>query len=419
MHAKSLTWSQRDLAVQRHISIVTETYPPEINGVALTLAQLVSGLRMQGHAVSVVRPRQKRFDGLRCGYDPRVTLVPGLPLPGYRGLRVGLPAGRMLRRCWTEHHPDVVYVATEGPLGWSAVSTAQLLGIPVFSGFHTNFHNYSRYYHAGWLRFLILGYLHRFHSRTVGTIVASVDLRERLRAMGLKNVRVLDRGVDSRLFTPERRSAALRRRWCASDDDLVVLYVGRVAPEKNLGLAIESYRAMKRLNRSVKFVIVGDGPLRAALQQKHPALIFCGVHTGADLAEHYASADVFLFPSETETFGNVTLEAMASGLAVVAYDYAAARMHITDGETGVLVPYGRSSRFVDAAVKLAREPQCFTKIRQQARERAVTLDWQGVVDRFARILIGALQEDHAANAEPASEMIDAMDRATGAALTAH
>jgi len=407
MHAKSLTSFQRGALVQRHISIVTETYPPEINGVALTLAQLVRGLRLQGHAVSVVCPRQKSFDVPRCGYDPRVTLVPGLPLPGYRGLRVGLPAGRMLRRCWTEHHPDVVYVATEGPLGWSAVSTARLLGIPVFSGFHTNFHNYSRYYHMGWLRFLILRYLHRFHRRTVGTIVASVDLRERLQAMGLKNVRVLGRGVDSQLFTPERRSAALRRRWGASDDDLVVLYVGRVAPEKNLGLAIESYHAMKRLNHSVKLVIVGDGPLRAALQQKYPALIFCGVHTGRDLAEHYASADVFLFPSETETFGNVTLEAMASGLAVVAYDYAAARMHITDGKTGVLVPYGDARQFVAAACRLADTLHSLVKMRRCARAHAAALDWQGVVDRFAEVLVSALDPNHAASGEVGADAMGA------------
>jgi len=406
MHAKHRTWSQPDATTQRHICIVTETYPPEINGVALTLAHLVKGLRLRGHTVSVVRPRQ-RSDDPSLPYGPRVTLVPGLPLPAYRGLRVGLPAGGVLRRCWTEHLPDVVYVATEGPLGWSAVRTAQRLSIPVFSGFHTNFHSYSQHYHAGWLRFLIFRYLCRFHNRTVGTIVASVDLRDRLQAMGLKNVNVLGRGVDSRLFSPERRSSALRRMWRASDNDLVVLYVGRVAPEKNLGLAIESYRAMQQVNNTVKFVVVGDGPLRATLQKKHPDLIFCGVHKGEELAQRYASADVFLFPSETETFGNVTLEAMASRLVVVAYDYAAARMHITQGETGVLVPYGDARCFVAAACELARAPHSLAKIRRQARAHATFLDWQGVVDRFARLLMSALDHDHAASAEVGPNAIGA------------
>jgi glycosyltransferase involved in cell wall biosynthesis len=400
-HANHLAWSPYDAASQRHICIVTETYPPEINGVALTLAHLVNGLRQQGHTASVVRPRQQNFDGSSRSYDPAVTLIPGLPLPGYKGLHVGLPASGVLRRCWTRHRPDVVYVATEGPLGWSAVGVARRLRIPVFSGFHTNFHSYSEHYHLGWLRFLILRYLRRFHNRTAGTIVASLDLRDRLQTIGLKNVSVIGRGVDSRLFTPKRRSSALRRLWCASEDDLVMLYVGRLAPEKNLGLAIESYRAMQRVNNAVKFVIVGDGPLRAALQTRHPDLIFCGVHKGEELAKRYASADVFLFPSETETFGNVTLEAMASGLMVVAYDYAAARMHITHGETGMLVPYGDSQAFVRAAGKLACEPQSIAKMRSQARAHAAAFDWQRVVDRFATLLTGVLDQHDSASTEVA------------------
>ena len=168
----------------------------------------------------------------------------------------------------------------------------------------------------------------------------------------------------------------------------MALYVGRLAPEKNLNLAIESYRAMQRVNATVKFVLVGDGPLRAALQKKHPDLIFCGMRTGERLAEHYASADVFLFPSETETFGNVTLEALASGLAVVAYDYAAARLHIKNGVNGILVPYGEALAFVDAAAKLARAPQALADMRQQARQHAAYLDWQGVIKRFAAFLLG-------------------------------
>jgi glycosyltransferase involved in cell wall biosynthesis len=133
----------------------------------------------------------------------------------------------------------------------------------------------------------------------------------------------------------------------------VTLYVGRLAPEKNLGLAIDAYRAMQRVNGAMTFVVVGDGPMRAALQQRHLDLIFSGLRTGDDLARHYASADVFLFPSETETFGNVTPEAIASGLVVVAYDYAAAHSHIKDGTTGVLAPLGDARAFVDAAVHVA------------------------------------------------------------------
>jgi glycosyltransferase involved in cell wall biosynthesis len=380
----------------RHICVITETYPPEVNGVAFTLARLVDGLSARGHAVSVVRPRQQASDrpDYRCG--PNVTLVPSLPFPWYRDLQVGIPAGGLLRNCWTEHRPDVVYVATQGPLGWSAVRTARRLGIPVFSGFHTNFHSYSKYYGASWLRPVIVRYLRRFHNRTHGTLAPSIDVRDRLQASGFKNVYVLDRGVDSQLFTPERRCPELRCSWGVPETGLAMLYVGRVAPEKNLRVAVAAYRAMQGFCGASKFVIVGDGPFRATLQKEHHDLIFCGVRTGVDLARHYASADVFLFPSETETFGNVTLEAMASGLVVVAYDYAAARMHIANGETGVLVPCGASQAFVGAAAYLARARQSLHKMRWQARAYARSIDWRQVVEKFETLLTGALVRTHPA-----------------------
>jgi glycosyltransferase involved in cell wall biosynthesis len=155
----------------------------------------------------------------------------------------------------------------------------------------------------------------------------------------------------------------------------------------------------------VKFVLVGDGPLRAGLQKKHPDLIFSGVHTGEQLARHYASADIFLFPSETETFGNVTLEAMASGLVVVAYDYAAAHLHIHDGETGVLARYGDAEGFVDAAAKVARQPQRLVEIRRQARRHAAAIDWQLVVKRFAALLTEDLKPNRAAAKENTSSSL--------------
>jgi glycosyltransferase involved in cell wall biosynthesis len=385
----AMTKAPQRAARRRHLCIVTETYPPEVNGVAMTVARLVDGLRARGHMVSVIRPRQRIADGYGGGIDFRVTLVRGLPLLGHTGVQFGLPAGGMLRRAWTRYRPDAVYVATEGPLGWSAVRAAQRLSIPVLSGFHTNFHSYSQYYGAGWLQPVILRYLRAFHNRTQGTLVPCNDLRLQLQELGIDNVHVLARGVDTQLFHPERRSAAVRSHWGVSDHDVVALYVGRVAPEKNLRLAVAAYRAMKQCNKAVQFVVVGDGPFRATLQKEHPDVRFCGLLTGERLATHYASADVFLFPSETETFGNVTLEAMASGLAVVAYDYAAAKTHITSGKTGIVVPHGDGNGFAAAAARLVREPKLLAAIRRQARTAVATVDWQRVVERFETLLMNA------------------------------
>ena len=370
------------------VCVVTETYPPEINGVALTLARLVDGLRARGHDVSLVRPRQSAADGVRAGDAPGLTLVPGVPLPGYGGLLMGLPATGVLRERWRECPPDAVYVATEGPLGWSAVRAAHALAVPVLSGFHTNFHLYVGHYRGRWLAGGVARYLRRFHNRTSGTVVATADLRDQLEASGFANVHVLGRGIDSRLFSPARRSADLRRAWGTSAGDLVALYVGRLAPEKNVEVAVTAYRAMQAHPRVRRLVLVGDGPVRAVLERAHPDLLFCGAVTGERLAVHYASADVFLFPSETETFGNVTIEALASGLAVVAYDYAAARQHVVHGETGLLVPHGDRAAFIAAAAGLPVRPD-LVRMRRRARASVAELGWERVVQRIETLLFAA------------------------------
>ena len=385
--------ADRGVRRRRHFSIVTETYPPEINGVALTLGHLVGGLRDRGHAVSVIRPRQHAWDAAHSHDDPTTTLVRAVPLPGCAGPQMGLPAAGALGIRWTRYRPDALYVATEGPLGYSALRTARRLRVPVFSGFHTNFHGYVRHYGAAWLRPVALRYLRHFHNLTDGTIAATSDLRDRLDALGFANVAVLGRGVDAALFCPERRSVALRQSWGVSARGLVALHVGRIAPEKNLALAVDAYRAMLRLDPAVRCVMVGDGPLRPALQREHPDLIFTGALTGEQLAAHYASADLFVFPSETETFGNVTLEALASGLAVVAYDYAAARLHVTHGESGVLVPCGDSRAFVAEAAALVRCPERLAALRRQARRAIADVAWPRVVERFESILTGAPERD--------------------------
>jgi len=377
------------VVVASHVCFVTETYPPEINGVASTLAQLESGLRARGHRVSVVRPRQPAVDTPGRRRAPGSVLVPGVRLPGYKGLRMGAPAGATLRALWRVKRPDAVYVATEGPLGWSAVRAGAALGIAVYSGFHTNFDRYMRHYGAGWLQRPIAAYLRRFHNRTAGTMVSTPHLRAELQAAGFERLHILGRGVDARRFDPARRSAELRAAWGAGEDDLVILYVGRLAPEKNVELAIEAYRAMQRVcGAALRFVVVGDGPLGAALGDAHPDLVFRGFRTGDELAAHYASADLFLFPSETETFGNVTLEAMASGLAVVAYDCAAAQVHVEDGVTGVLARPGDARGFVGAAVALAGRREVLPGMRRRARAAMEAVDWPRVVERFEQLLLG-------------------------------
>jgi len=367
------------------IAVVTETYPPEINGVANTMRHLVQGLARRGHRLTLIRPRQRRDRDTRASVDPadpavEQYLVPGLPLPGYRGLRFGLPVYWRLRRRWQREAPDAVYIATEGPLGRAALEAARQLDIAALTGFHTQFHKYSRFYGLGLLMQPIARSLRRFHNRSDGTLVPTSMLGRELEHQGFEAVHVFSRGVDTRLFSPDRRSSALRARWGCDDSTLVVLYVGRIAAEKNIGLALEAFQAIAQRRPEARFVLVGDGPESNRLGARHPSYIFSGAKVGAELAEHYASADLFLFPSLTETFGNVVTEAMASGLPVVAFDDAAAHEHIRSGENGILVPLGDTGGFIDAAaVAAAGDWADLRRLGRAAARTAQGLDWDQVI----------------------------------------
>ena len=366
------------------LALVTETYPPEINGVASTLRHLVAGLRQRGHRVQVIRPRQGSDRAGEHQADAEV-LVPGLPIPRYPGLRFGLPVYWRLCRLWQETPPEIVYVATEGPLGHAALAAARAAGIPTLAGFHTRFEQYSRHYApgaAGWLPRLVARSLRHFHNRADATLVATAELRERLSADGFARVRVWGRGVDPTLFSPERRSADLRSQWGCSGSDPVLIHVGRLAPEKNLGLAIDAFTRAQAALPGARCVLVGDGPELPRLRRSFPQFVFTGAKTGVELAEHYASADLFVFPSLSETFGNVVPEAMASGLATVAFADAAARLLIRSGASGVTVARGDAAAFVAAVVATAQDPERIDRYRSAARATALTLGWDQAIDTF-------------------------------------
>ncbi len=374
------------------VAMVTETYPPEINGVAMTMGRIVTGLQSRGHTVQLVRPRQHA--GERPADQPlfEEVLQRGVPIPRYDALKLGLPAKQALLRLWAKHRPDIVHVVTEGPLGWSALAAASKLKLPVSTDFHTNFHSYSAHYGVGWLKTPITAYLRKFHNKALSTLVPTESLREELKALGFRNLEVVARGVDTALFNPQRRSIALRQTWGVPGTGLVVLSVGRLAPEKNLALTLRAYKLMRELQPRLRLVLVGDGPERARLERENPDVIFAGMRIGDDLAAHYASADVFLFPSVTETYGNVTVEAMASGLAVVAYDYAAAQQHIRHGENGILAPFGAAEDYAQAAAALANAGPRVRALGERARATTEKLDWSYIVAEFEQALLRLTME---------------------------
>ena len=364
-----------------NIAVVTETYPPDINGVAHTLCKIVEGLEQNGHVLWLIRPRQQASDTAITKDRYREILVKGLPIPFYKQLRMGLPAKRALTRLWSHQRPDIVHIATEGPLGWSALQVAKKLKLPISTDFRTNFHAYSQHYGIGWLSGAIMAYLKKFHNAAQATMVPTAQLQDELSHAGFRHLSVVPRGVDTETFSPSHRSASLRQAWGADEETRVLLYVGRLAPEKNIKLVIQTYQNLKRQHKDIKLVLVGDGPMRDGLEKAHPDVIFAGFQTGASLASHYASADIFAFASQTETFGNVTLEAMASGLAVVAFDHAAAGELIQSGVNGMLARTHSEVDFEMGVQALLNNKDLMQHVSLQACASARALSWRMIVER--------------------------------------
>lgn len=364
------------------VAMVTETYPPEVNGVARTIGLMAEGLRARGHDVRLVRPRQNGGDHAGAGE----LLARGIPIPRYTQLKMGLPAKAALQRAWSAERPDVVHIATEGPLGWSALSAARQLRLPVATDFHTNFHAYSRDYGVAWLARPVMAWLRHFHNHADCTMVPTAEMAEQLADAGYRGLRVVGRGVNPAVFSPQRRSCELRARWGADEATPVALCVSRFAREKNFPLVVRAYEEMRRVQPATRLVLVGDGPLTGELRRRNVGSVIAGRLVNGQLSAHYASADVFLFPSTTETFGNVTLEAMASGLGIVAYAYAAARAHLEHGRSALLAPFGDEAAFLALARRMAAEPPLARALGRAARTAAESLTWERIVDDFEAVL---------------------------------
>ncbi|MGZ8260119.1 MAG: glycosyltransferase, partial [Caldimonas sp.] len=244
------------------LAYVTETYPPELNGVSLTAERAVRFLRSRGHNVELIRPRQPGEAALDAADELRTA---GCPIPVYREMRFGLSRIGPLVQRFRATSPELVHLATPGPLAWAALAAARTLGIATTSEFRTNFHQYTRHYGLGALAKPALGLLRRFHNLTDRTFVPTRGTERELAAYGFHRLTTVGRGVDSEAFSPAHRSAELRREWRAEGAP-VVLMVGRVAPEKNVELGLRAFERARRARPGLRMVVVGDGPARERLQ---------------------------------------------------------------------------------------------------------------------------------------------------------
>lgn len=380
------------------VCIISETYLPQINGVSRTLDRLTRHLVAHGDEVRLIVPRYHEGE-IDDPPDVERADLPAFALPFYKEVVTPIVSPWRLRRLISEFRPDVAHVATEGPLGWSALRALRRLGTPTVSSYHTNFAQYSRHYHVGFLEPVLWRYLRWFHNRTRRTFCPSASIRDMLEEKGFRNVEVWSRGVDSELFHPDRRDPAIRAAHGVEDGETVLICVGRLALEKNIETLIEAFRRLPAQPRC-RLMLVGDGPARAKIERSNPdpRLILAGYRRGVELAAYYASADLLVFPSLTETFGNVALEGMAAGLPAIGFNVPGPKDVIQSGRTGLLAGETTPEALAAAMRELIENADRRREMAAAARAHAVEQTWERINQVVRDGYLAAIEEARATRA---------------------
>lgn len=372
------------------IALFTDTYRPTVNGVANTLGRLVREAYERGHPVALISTRVSEEPAARTALHLQVA---GVPVPMYQELQLARPLGRREAEEVEAFKPDLVHVATESTVGWSGRRWALRHGVPLVTSFHTDFPAYTRRYGLRMMEGGVWRYLRWFHGGARVSFCPSEATREMLLEHGFHpRWRIWSRGVDTDAFSPKHRKAEVRAAL-APGAGTILLYVGRLAVEKRCDVAIEAFARIRDSFPRTALVFVGDGPDRDALERRRiPGVHFAGYRTGQDLAEAYAAADLFVFPSDTETFGNVVTEALASGLPVISSDRGGVRDTVIPGKTGVRCAAGDPEAFAQGIRCLLQDPERRRHLATGARQSAVARTWARVFDDLFAAYDEALHE---------------------------
>ncbi len=387
-------------AAPKRVALFAGAYNHIADGVSLTLNRLVTHLEAQSDtAVRVFAPTVSN-----PALDHAGTLcpVPSLPIPGRPEYRISLGLSRAAKAALRDFNPTLFHIATPDLLGYHALQTARRWGRPVVASYHTHFSSYLKYYHLTALEPMLWSYLHAFYTQCEHIYVPSSAMSDILRAHGItEGLRPWERGIDTDRFHPKRRSMTWRREQGIADDEVVLTVISRLVWEKGMALIPQIQDALKSRGIDAKLLIVGDGPARLNLEQALPDAHFTGFLRGMELAAAYASGDVFVFPSDTETFGNVTLEAMASGLPTVCADAVGSRDLVDEGTTGALCPPSNVRAFADALAPLLTDADKRTAMGRAAHERAQDYTWTTLLQRMDDYYDDVLNRSPAAEAPQA------------------
>lgn len=371
------------------ILFCTDTFAPQVNGVSVVTHRSVAGLHARGCAVGVVAPAYPRGQTERSVFAPVPAAshlaVPSVRFPPYPEIRLAAPAVGEVDAAIEVFRPDLVHSVTEFTIGWLGQRLARRRGIPVTSSYHTDFGRYLKAYGVGVLSGPTTRYLARFHRRSTRVYTPSEVARDELRQAGVEAVEVWGRGVDLERFGPERRCHHLRRQL-GLGDRFVFLHVGRLAPEKSVEVILDAFgRTVRRIGpERVALVVGGEGPSRSRLERRAPpGVVFVGyLDRNRELPELYATADAFVFASTTETLGLVVLEAMASGLPVVAAPAGGVMEHLRSDENGLAFRPGDAEHLAFQMEELVARPSVAARLAAGALAWARRFGWEAELDRL-------------------------------------
>ncbi len=371
----------RDVTRMR-IAIFSEVYWPMVSGVSLVVQRLEAAMRQRGHAVRVYAPEYELPAGARDKAD--VFRAPSKQLFLYPDVRWGFPHWPAISADLAAFRPDILHVATEFAMGNTGVRLAREHGVPVIASAHTDYERYASRYNLDWLMGAGWSYLRWFYGRANRVLCPSREYERHLNLRGVRHTGIWTRGVDLDTFSPVHRSDEVRSSLDIAPDQPLVLYVGRLAAEKNLELLLQAWQRLAGRRHNARLVIVGTGPLEPALVAAAPRdVILAGMRTGHDLSAVYASADCFAFPSSTETFGNVLLEAMASGLPSLAVRAGGVLDFAEHGVNAWMVEPDRADALADGLATLLNDRDLGARLARGARATAMSRDWDSIFDGVA------------------------------------
>jgi glycosyltransferase involved in cell wall biosynthesis len=356
------------------IALFTDTYTPDINGVARTYQRLTAYMRDQGVEIKIFAPA----GGKDTGMEYNITRFFGLDFFLYPECKLSFPNYFTIHSELEEFKPDLIHIATPFVLGLAGLKYAKSHDVPTVAVFHTNFPQYLKYYRIPWLKKAAWRFLRWFHAQVDRTFCPSTETKKLLTRHGIPNLDIWRRGVEQHVFSPKWSTPQLREHFGVQNKK-VLLYVGRLAPEKNADVLFQALLVANKSRDDLHLVVVGDGPSRSELELIAPANVtFLGYKSGEELSRLYASADIFVCPSVTETFGNVILEAMASRLPVVAPLAGGIKENLFPNITGLACLAHNYLSMASAICQLAADDELRSRLAKNAYNHATSQSWDAI-----------------------------------------